>query len=541
MSAEKCIVSDSNRLGGSLAGIYSRVTIWYLLAVVILACIGIESIYRSVTPFYAMLYPAFASAYVPGIALLGMRLFYVLARRYLFEIPERSSLGVRLLWTAFAVAILAGLLFQARAQHVGIVSVLRGHWDLVRWHLLALTVFGVFFCGWFGTLRRMNWFDEEPSRRAAAWFVVGLVAFAFAFAGAIAMLRDGSHGIVQAYDRHGYEYISDIGVTSSIRALFHDYIKIHPYLSMHAKVHPPGPIALLWILSYGAGQDPMGLSLATMLLGALGIVPLYLWTADLTNRRVALTCCALYSLIPSVVLFTATSADITFTPFTLATLFLFWRAVHRGSTRYALAAGVGFALMSLLSFSLLGIGAFFAFVGVWRFLEAQWRWGVIRTAVLMLAAFLSVHLLVRWWSGFDIVACFHVCKQQFETDQAHLDLYTPRFPGWAFRFLNPACWFFFAGIPVSLLFLWRIMRPEPDTKALFLICALTLIVLDVLYLGRGEGERSALYIFPFVALPAAHLMHRIGEEARSAVPFAATAAFLAFQCWLVESYFYTYW
>ena len=52
-------------------------------------------------------------------------------------------------------------------------------------------------------------------------------------------------------------------------------------------------------------------------------------------------------------------------------------------------------------------------------------------------------------------------------------------------FLNPACWFFFAGIPVSLLFLHRLRYPEPDTRALFLIFAMTLVMLNLLYLARG--------------------------------------------------------
>jgi hypothetical protein len=70
---------------------------------------------------------------------------------------------------------------------------------------------------------------------------------------------------------------------------------------------------------------------------------------------------------------------------------------------------------------------------------------------------------------------------------------------------------------------------------------LTLAVLSFTYLGRGEGERSAMYILPFVALPAAHLIDQIGRMTRSFAPLAVTAAFLGLQCWAIESVLYTFW
>jgi hypothetical protein len=241
---------------------------------------------------------------------------------------------------------------------------------------------------------------------------------------------------------------------------------------------------------------------------------------------------------------------------------MFWRAIHRNSWKYALGAGALYAAMSLCSFSLLSIGAFFGFVGLWRIGDRSTRLSVIRTAALMIASFLAVHLAVKYWSGFDIIECFRLSKAQFDEDQANLDIYSPRYPGWVFRFLNPMAWFFFAGIPVSVLFCWRLMRPESrkgmdnvdmqssaglppasigPTKPLFIIFALTLFVLNLLYLGRGEGERSAMYILPFAVIPAAHLLHEFSQRRQSNGPAIATLAFLAIQCWAVETCLYTYW
>jgi len=465
----------NHRLGCRLTGIYVRTTLWYLFAVALLWIIGIESIYKSPTPFYALLRP----------------------------LPSTLQPTV--------------------------------------YGLLPLFVFLGFFGMLMLVVRRLSWFEEEPSRKTAAGLVIGMMVFLFLFSGAVAMIRTGPIGIYQAYTRHAYEYVGDIGKTNSIYTLFRDYLELFPYLSMHTRAHPPLPVAILWATSYVVGQGALGLSLATMAMGSLAIIPLYLWAADLAGRRVALTCCMLYSLMPSIVLFTATSADIIFTPVSITMLFLFWRALHRRSVPYAIAAGICYALASLLSFLLLTLGAFFAFVGLWRFAEKRWRFAVIQTAAVMLISFLAVHLAVRWWTGFDIIALFKICWNELVLYRIGLDLMAPRFPSWAFKLINPACWFFYAGIPISLLFLWRVAHPETNTKPLFLTFVLTVLVLTLLYRGDGEGERSAMYILPFIALPAAHQLDQLGQAANTNTPLAVTLIFLALQCCLIEYGLYTFW
>ena len=61
------------------------------------------------------------------------------------------------------------------------------------------------------------------------------------------------------------------------------------------------------------------------------------------------------------------------------------------------------------------------------------------------------------------------------------------------------------------------------------------------YLGAGEGERSALYAFPFLVLPAALRLKRHCAAEDSLAPLGVTLGFLALQCWLTETVFYTYW
>jgi hypothetical protein len=422
-------------------------------------------------------------------------------------------------------------------------------YDLAPLFAYNALAFGV-FTGFFGLLvwgagKGGSWSGARGDRvrpaRAEIWFLLGVIAFAFAFAAAIAMIRGGPHGIAQPYERPYLEYAHDIGTGGSIPGLFGDYARVHEHLTAHSRVHPPGPIAILWLFSYVVGRESLGLALASMAFGVLAIVPLYFWVRDMLGQRVAMTACVVYACVPSIVLFTATSADIAFTPFTIATLFLFWRAIDRPSIGYAILAGVGYAMMSLISFTLIGVGAFFGLEGLRRIIvHKAWR-NVVQTAAVMLAAFLATHAFVRFSTGFDVIEVFRLAMESFQTDQHLLDEYAPRFSTWWWKIWNPACWFYFAGIPVSLLLIARLRRPEPSTKALFIVFGLTLLALDILYMARGEGERSAMYILPFAVIPAAHLLDGWGEAAQSLRPLLATVGFLAFQCWLTEVLFYTYW
>jgi len=602
-----------------LLSLYTRTTLWYLLVVALFSILGVEAIYMNPTPFHALFTPptgawggpVFAAGLIAAAAFLLLCYFSpgsVLT-------PHRKALigGGAFLW----LVALTGILSQDAGLRSGADTLSSVLWAGTRWHVPAIVVaFSSAAAGlrWLTTHPVLAGSAKLPSARK---ILLILVLFSAVFSASIAMIRGGAEGITGAYERSSYEYIGDIGIRTSIKAFFHDYNELHDYLSMHSKVHPPGPVVILWLLSTIVfSQGPFALSLATIAVGSTAVIPLFLWVRDMVDERVALLSAVLYVLMPSIVLFTATSADILFTPLTLWTLFLFWRAIHRNSWKYAVGAGALYAAMSLCSFSLLAIGAFFGLVGLWRLRDRTARLAVIKTAALMIASFLAVHLAVRYWSGFDIIECFRLSKAQFDEDQANLDIYTPRYPGWVFRFLNPMAWFFFAGIPVSVLFCWRLFRPERSrstihamdeqgsvgvppassyaagvppasscgasvppassyatgvppassyaagvapassgqgdvcgrsthfdrsTKPLFIIFALTLFALNLMYLGRGEGERSAMYILPFVVIPAAHVLHEIGQRTRSNGPAAVTFAFLAIQCWAVETCLYTYW
>lgn len=532
---------EETALGGRLTRRYSQVLAGYFLGMMLLWVIGFESIYAHPTPFYALYLPAFQGLFVPAlmIGLMGL-VYWGISARYRRRSRRRQQLGW-VLCGCYCLGVAVGTTLAAHGQGASASAFLLENIRLLAWHLPALGVFTGFLLTLLWAWPRLTLTAEEAPEADLRRFLAGVVLFAFLFPCTVAMMRNGFEGIAQSYRRETYEYIGDIGVTPGIRALFERYLTIQPYLSLHARAAPPGPIALLWLLSYVAGRSALGLALATVAVASLSVIPLFYWARDLLNTRVALLAVCLFVLMPSIVLFTATSAEMMFMPFTLTTLFLFDRALRRNAPHYAVAAGIAFGLTSLLKFSLLGLGAYFAMAGLWRLGRSKSRRAVFLTAFVMGASFIGFHLLVRWWSGFDVIAVFQSAKSYFDLDQLALDTLAPRFPGWTYRFLNPLAWFYFAGIPVSMLFLSRLWRSDPDAKGLIWLFTATAIAFNLLYLGRGEGERSAIHVMPFFTIPAAHLLDKHLQKTRSITPLAVTLTFLAFQCWLTEAYFYTYW
>lgn len=419
-------------------------------------------------------------------------------------------------------------------------TILQG--EHVLWHLQSLVVLSL--AVWF-SLKMLNTYslleESVPEAKTQRRFIVCCFVLAVVVPISVAMMRGGLDGITMAYSRYRYEYISDIGKGGTIQGLFTQFEQIQAYLSMHAKVHPPGPIVILWIISYGVGQSPLMLSLGTIVFGATSVVPFYYWMRDMFNVRVAAHATLLYVFVPTVVIFTATSADILFMPFTITTLWLFWRSITRGSLRYALGAGIVYGLCTLLSFSLISLGAFFGLVGLWKLRESETRLHVIVTASGMVMGLLGLHFAVYFWSDFNVLHVFEMCKAQFDLDQIHLDLETPRYASWIFKFINPLCWFYFVGIPVSVLALKQVFARSGEHRAMFIIIALTLMALNLLYLARGEGERSAMYIIPFVVIPAGYYLSQVTQRTASTQALGITLALLALQCWLTEAVLYTYW
>ncbi len=373
-------------------------------------------------------------------------------------------------------------------------------------------------------------------------FLLGAMACLFFFSGAIAELRRSSEpltdGITKAYSRTTQEYIADIGKGDTIHGFMENFIALHPILSHHQRVHPPGPTILLWLLSFLVGRGTLALSLATMAGATLSLVPCFLWARELGGGRMGLVACAIFVFCPGIVAFTATSADMLFMPFTLMALFLFERAVRRESWLAALGSGIFYALAVFCSFNIMCIGFYFGLVGLWELRDREGRFPIIRTAALMLLGFVGTYGLMYLWSGFNMIDCFLVGWQEQRFD---LTTQTNRWAAPWWRLFHPLSVIYYVGIPVTVLLVQRLYRPDAIQHPTFVMMVLTFLFLNAVVPARGEMERTGLYMYPLLIAPAAHLLTTRWQQSRSEAPLAVALGFLAFQCWLTEYLFWTYW
>ncbi|MCC6695483.1 MAG: glycosyltransferase family 39 protein [Candidatus Hydrogenedentes bacterium] len=388
------------------------------------------------------------------------------------------------------------------------------------------------------SFRRLRVGDAKPTPLFLCVALAGAMVFLFVFSGAVAELRGGLYGITKAYLRLDQEYISDIGEGDSLRGFIGHFTNLHPSLSHHGRVHPPGPTVLLWLLSFAVGLDAQSLSLATMACATLLFVPCYLWAREIGGPRMGLVACALFTVSPGIVAFTATSADMLFMPFTLTTLFLFERAVRKRSWPAAIGAGVFYALISFCSFNLLCVGAYFGLVGLNELRDPDRRLAIVRTAALMFAGFLAVFGLLYVWSGFNMVECFLVSWREQRFDLA---AQTDRWPAPYWRVLHPVSVLYYTGIPIAVLFFRRLLKPDALQHETFVCMALALLFLSLIVPARGEMERTGLYMYPLLIAPAAHLLTVRWQQSKSEAVLASALGFLAFQVWLTEYLFQGYW
>jgi len=127
----------------------------------------------------------------------------------------------------------------------------------------------------------------------------------------------------------------------------------------------------------------------------------------------------------------------------------------------------------------------------------------------------------------------------FNKDIMALQSISPRYSLWWFKLFTPWAWIYFTGIPIFFGFLSQIKTTQKHDLVEYFLFLTTLLVLDIAYIAPGEGERSALYIFPFFLIPALRYWETKSEDSPNLVIVVST--FMIFQTVLTESLFYTYW
>jgi len=376
-----------------------------------------------------------------------------------------------------------------------------------------------------------------------AFFVVASLLFSLT----IASMNTGFAEVGAPFERYGLDYYGDVPLVRSPGQFLRDFAELRPHMSMHAKTHPPGPILLLWALSFLSGGEVLRVATLVVALASLTIVPLYLFARDLAGREAATVAAALYVVTPTIILYNATSMNGVYALFAVTTVWLFFRAMDRRTEVYAPLAGLAFALTVFMSYDMAILGIFFAVIFFFGVFDPSRRRKTMLATVLMLATFVAFYGVLLLTTGFNFVSSLREAVVQVHTDLHQMKLYTPRASYWIWRFGNPFEVLFFAGIPVAVLFVaeWanrvrtRASRSRTDK---YLIAALVmLVVFNFAYLGKSENARVSSFYFPFIIVPASLYLLRVIRETTLRTALYVTVILLFVQTWWMETLLYMYW
>ncbi len=495
---------------------------------------------------------------------------------------RRISLSTLLAWCGlFGVALFAYHLALRQLMHdgglrLGAVSYklapLYAYWrpHLKGWLVIPVAVLAVYFA-W---LRRTRLATGLRDCAAAACFAGYFVAIA----AAVAMLDNGPRSLVGPLLRTDLEYYGAVDRVDGVGRFLREYPEQATTMPMHAQVHPPGAVLFVWTASRLCGGGPWGAAAAIILTAAASVPLVFLWARRIGGPGVARRAAAIYVLVPSTVLFTATAMDAVFAVPLIATMWLFWeslsvrtclveaaspqvpdgghacgRTINR-SMLFAAAAGLAAGLAALLTYSVVVAIAFcgLAATTAWVTKPSHWR-AIASLAATASAAFVGFHGVLWLACGYDPLAMFgaaiananHIMRgTAHETATRYVHLAVG----------NLAVFSIGVGLPCTVTWwLGLLERCEPrrfnrstvqpfnHAETFSIVAALTLVVAALLPAYTLEVERVWMFLVPLVVIPVAQRIfdqeHRTGRIGAT----LAVALLLAAQTLVTEVLLTTYW
>ncbi|MFB3881141.1 MAG: hypothetical protein ACE149_07750 [Armatimonadota bacterium] len=429
---------------------------------------------------------------------------------------------------------------------------------------LALTALAAALC------RSGAWERTSRSRRILAFAALICVVFAFQ----VALLNAvGIPWVAPGVYIISPSVTTYYGVSLDVRSLpdwLMRYPELLPTLPYHAATHPPGLVTCFWLVRklaailplpqsavlddlVGLG-DTLGLSLTRSdalaailsallisLIGALGLIPIYLLARALTNAGAAIRAACLVGAMPGLVLLGA-SPDLIVMTLCAGALFRGY-AGYRGSRLCAVIAGLVAAvgLFLSLAFALVVVWALlWAVVGIARSSDrGNALRAVARAAAFSIAGFAVFYLALYLLFGYRPIA---VAVQALAAHRGVTEIETAR-TYWKWVLMNPVECALFAGLPLAIGALWSVPSlgagfacPEPGRRgrsangnagftshaphnselASFLIAWITLFaLLDLSGMVRGEVGRIWLFLLWPLAVAAGAALSRRADSGRA--------------------------
>ncbi|UCC61812.1 MAG: hypothetical protein JSV36_13565 [Anaerolineae bacterium] len=318
-----------------------------------------------------------------------------------------------------------------------------------------------------------------------------------------------------------------------------DFLRMYPthmptFLSHHPRTHPPGFALLHWAVGQTLGQWPplrtwvrwracptlrvnalaasqmtsvLVVGLATPLLSALALLPVYALARRRSGVRVGLRAAALFALLPAFTLF-APQMDQLFPVLAGLILWVFVVGWEGQRSVWLFLSGVLVSLATFLSLGMAALALWLALFGAVRWLadSSGWTWWRLAASALAFALGAASLWLACWLVfGFDPVAVARTSMAQ------HFDIVTARRAYGVWIVYNLYDFVAFLGLPLGLLFLAQILdnlrhvarRHWRKMEAFVVATTLTILILDVSGTSRGEVARLWLFLMLLVVLAVA--------------------------------------
>ncbi len=335
-----------------------------------------------------------------------------------------------------------------------------------------------------------------------------------------------------------------LGVQSPGDWLAH-YHELLPTLPYHAATHPPGFVLFFWGMRKLVALPPvlpsqvldvlvklgdtLGLSitrsdalaavasaLLISLIGALGLIPLYLLARSLAGPHAAICATCLAATMPGLLLLGA-SPDLIVMTLAIGALYRGCQG-YGGSWLFAIAAGLLIAVGMFLSLAFGLVAVLACLWGAFAIERSPERSaairGVLRTAAIASAALAAAYVALYLTTGYRPVAA---AIEALSSHRAVTTVEAAR-TYWKWALMNPVECAIFAGIPAVVAACWAVpslrRSPNPGLSSLLAAWLVLFALIDLSGTVRGETGRIWLFLLWPVALSAGAAVSRRRDAGR---------------------------
>ena len=311
------------------------------------------------------------------------------------------------------------------------------------------------------------------------------------------------------------------------------FIALAPTFPLHGQSNMPGKILLFqFIHLFTSSTQVMGVII--ILISTLGGLLLYgICKLLFHDRQIAFYALILYALIPGKLFFFPILNTVT-PVFLLLCLFLFLLFVERKQAVFLWLFGASLYFLVLFEPSPLVAGIVFLGIFIHALLAKKLsQKELLRLLIIPFLSFLGVYLLFFVFFSFNLFQVF----KYILADAVDFNVKANR-PYWIWLQENPKEFFFAAGLPVMMIFIFmaaKILTQSGSLKSIarwtlenIIVISLLVTFCALLFLGVNRGEITRLWIYLAVLfqIPAASFL---GKMPSSKTMFFLVAATLVIQ------------